>query len=477
MLVCGLALTRAPGAARADEALTLEETVRLALTVNERALKAPLRVEAAAGQLERARAGFLPTLVAGGAGTLRPTDDRNTRALAGIGTLTLNQPLLNPSAFPLYAQARHQLASERWGATEDLRQLAYDAAHAFLVVLTTERLLDTAKRRLDRARQGQQDAQARAQAQLASSNDVTLSLVETAAAARDAAQAQGSVDRAYAQLAFIVGREVKGPLATPERTTRAAESGRFDRDEVVKESLLRRADVRSAEERTLALRASADEPLYRLAPTVSITGQARLTVDPLPPDKIHDESAQLTFSWTIYDAGVRYADRKTRLAQAESQSLDERQLRRSVATEIALAVASLRAAREAYRISGEAATAARQNTTEAETLYKQGLTRALEVVDANGRRYDAEVNLETARLAMEQAYLDLRFALGLDPLEGSAGASAKVPAETPAAPAPAAPAPAAPNAAASAPAVTTGAKDTGASVPAVTTGAKKGGKP
>lgn len=410
-------LTLWPTGARAEDPLSLVEAVKLSLANNERALKAPLRVAVAEGQLARARSAFLPTLVASGTGTLRTPDDRGGRSLSGVGALTLNQPLVNPSAFPLYAQARHQLESERWGAVEDRRGVAFDTARAFLVVLTSERVLDAATRRLDRARANQQNTEARAAAQLASSNDVTRSLLETAAASRELAQAEGGVARAYLDLGFLVGRPVKGPLAAPDRTTHAAESGGIHTEEVVRSAEARRPDVRSAHERTEALRAAAKEPLYRLAPTLSATAQVRLTVDPIPPDRVHDESAQLTLSWTIYDAGVRYADRKTRAAQAESQALDERQLRRSIANDAGLAAASLRAARETYRISEEVVEAARRNTTETEILYQQGLARAIELIDANASRYDAEVSRATAKLSMEQAYLELRFALGFGPLD------------------------------------------------------------
>src|SRR5262245_36845642 len=100
--------------ARADAPLSLEEAVKLSLANNERSLSAPLRVKAAEGQLERARSAFLPTLVASASATLRPPDDGTGRAFAGASALTLNQPILNPSAYPLYAQARRQLESERW---------------------------------------------------------------------------------------------------------------------------------------------------------------------------------------------------------------------------------------------------------------------------------------------------------------------------------------------------------------------------
>lgn len=411
VLALGLLLWAAP--ARADAPITLEEAVRLALANNERALKAPLRVEAAEGQLDRARAAFLPTLSASGAGSIHPYD-KNGRMFGAQGTVQLNQPVLNLSAIPLYAQARRQLESERWGAIQDKRVLAFDTARAFFVVLTNTRLLDSAKQRFERARASQANAEARAKAALNSTNDVTLAMVDSATAAREVALAEGNLTRAYVQLGFLVGKPVAAASPDTDRTMRAAENGVFRADDVVRLAEGRRPDVRSAEERTHALRESAKEPLFRLAPTLGLSGQVKLSSDSTP---LHDESAQLTLTWNIYDAGIRYADRRNRLAQAESQALDEKQLRRSIAADVGIALATLKAARETYRISGEGVEAARRHTQETEILYQQGLARALELITANGRRYDAEVGLATARLSMAQAYLDLRLAIGLDPLE------------------------------------------------------------
>jgi outer membrane protein TolC len=436
-LVCALSFGLAlwPFAARAEDALGLDEAVNLALANNERARKAPLRVEAAEGQLERARAAFLPTLVAGGTGTMKSIADRNGRVLAGSGNLTLTQPLLNLPAIPLYAPARHTLEAERWGAVQDRRTLAFDTAHAFLLALTNEQVLVAAQDRLNRAKESQATADARAQAQLASTNDVTRAIIETTSATREVAQAQGGLTRAYLQLAFLVGRPITGNLTAPDRVNQTAEHGALRADDVVQTAQDRRADVRSAHERTEALRESAKEPLYRLAPTLGVSAQIHTTVAPVAPDPALDETLQLTLSWTIYDAGARYGDRKTRVAQAESQALDEKQLRRSIDTDVGVAQASLKAARESFRISEQAVAAAQRNTKETEILYQQGLARAIEVSDANGKRFDAEVARAEAKLAMQQAYLDLREALGLGPvgdeLEPSVAAAKAAPGPPP----------------------------------------------
>jgi outer membrane protein TolC len=416
-VVASLSITTA---AHADEPLTLDAALHLAFTRNERALKAPLRVEAAEGSLDRARTAFLPTLVGQGVGAWSSISDaKSGRNLSGNASLTVNQPILAPSAFPLYDQAKHNLRAERWGAVEDLRILGFDTTSAFITALTAETLLTAAERRLERAKGDRDDAAARAGAGLASSNDVTRGSVAVSTAESQVVTARGNVQRAYLQLAYLVGQPVSGPLVSPDRTTQGAKQGQWNFDDVVKRAQERRPDVKQAAEHTEALHDFAREPNYRLAPTLGISASIRQIIDPLPTDKATSESAQLTLTWTIYDAGVRYADRRTRLAQAESGSLDERQLRRSVATDISVALVQLRTARESFRVAEEAVTNAQKGLDETSILYKQGLARAIELTDANASRYDAEVSRASAKLSMEQAYLNLRYALGLGPVDDS----------------------------------------------------------
>lgn len=416
--------------------MSLEEAVRLSLANNERALKAPLRVEVAEGGLDRARTAFLPTLAAVGTGQVsRPRDATSatagsaaSRIWAANGALTLNQPIFALGNFPLYSQAKHNLESEKWGAAQDKRLLAFDTARAFLVVLSSERLLAVAKDKLERARATQKDADARAKSQLGSTNDVTLAQVDMASAAGAVAVADGTLQRSYVSLAFLVGKAVTGPLAPPDRTMRAAESAPFRAEDAAKLAEDRRPDVRSAVEHTISLRESAKEPLYRLAPTLALQGRIQLNVDPTPDLRLYEGSASLTLTWNIYDAGVRYADRRVRDAQAQSSYLDEKALRRSIATDVALALASLKASRDAYKVAADGVEAAKRHVSEVGILYKQGLAKGLDQVDANGRLADAETNLENTRLSMEQAYLDLRLAVGLDPLEDDNAPPASPPA-------------------------------------------------
>lgn len=421
-----LAGTVAPREAFAQEQtdLRLEDAVRAALTNNERAQKAPLRVETAEGQADRARSAFFPTLTATGSEQIRATEDRTGRSTTTTGTLTLGVPILNPSAFPLYAQARHQRESERWGSQQDKRQLAFDTAKAFITAIAAERVLEAATKRVERAKANVDNAEARAAAQLASTNDATRAKLDFATAQSQIATAGGNAAKARLTLEFLMGRKSGGKLAPPERTTRAAEAIEGAAQPQIVAAVDRRPDVQAAHERSEALRLSATEPNYRLIPTFGASGQMRFLPDPQPTEKAVDQTVTLTLTWNIFDNGSRYGDLRTRRSQRDSQQLDEKLLRRSVETDVNLALASLHAARESFKIAEEAVVSAQKLIEETEILYRQGLARALEVTDANAKRFDAEVTRASAKLAMEQAYLELRFALGYGPLdEDPAGAS------------------------------------------------------
>jgi len=101
----------------------------------------------------------------------------------------------------------------------------------------------------------------------------------------------------------------------------------------------------------------------------------RLVPQPLPNEKTVDETVSLNLNWQLFDAGLRYADRRQRLAQLQSARLDEKLLKRSIQNDVDQALVALRAARENYRSALSAATASQKNTEETNVLYQQGLAR------------------------------------------------------------------------------------------------------
>lgn len=417
-----LGLLVAPNPARAEgQSLTIDDAIRFALTRNERAKVADIQVEIADAAVERARSGFLPVVTMNGTGTQRAYEvTRNgvttTPYNSGTSTLLVNQPILNVTAFPLYRQAQRLLDAQRFQSAEDKRTLAYDAARAFIAVLSEQQVLQAAMRRVDLAKAGMDNSQARVEAQLNGTNDLTRAQLEVATAEREVESDRGFLQRAMIQLGFVLNAKIAGELAAPSATLRAAEQGIVNVDSLVAIALPRRMDVVASQHRLVAAHHFASEPMLRLVPVVGVQGQVRAVTVTDPALRWDDETIGLTLTWTLYDAGIRYADKRSRQGLASIAELDLQGLKRRVDTDVRLAVASLQSAQASFRVAGTAVEASKKSVEETAILYRQGLARAIEVTDASGARFVAEVNYAVAQFGMAQAYLDVRFAMGLDPM-------------------------------------------------------------
>jgi len=76
---------------------------------------------------------------------------------------------------------------------------------------------------------------------------------------------------------------------------------------------------------------------------------------------------------------------------------------------------SLANQRAALKQAAVAHEVAKRNAVETAELYRQGLSTALQVADANVRLFEAEVTLVRERYGLGISYLNLEAALGLDP--------------------------------------------------------------
>jgi outer membrane protein TolC len=415
----GMAVLVPSGAAAQETgstALTLDQAVQLTLSRNERARISDLNVVVANAAVQKAFTAFLPlvTLTGQDAQTSYPSTKTLPNNI-GTSAVTVNQPLLIASSFPLYAQAKNLASAQRYQNVDDRRLLGYTAATAFFTVLDAQEVVQAAQRQFDNAKSNLSDTQARAQAQLSSSNDVTKAQADLASAQHELENDKGSLDNSFVQLAFTINAPMPSSLTPPAPTLTAAEKPAGGADTLVRFAVDHRPDVAVAKYDAVAARDFASEPLLRLVPVLALQGQAAATTNPSAPNW-NEETLQGTLTWTIFDQGARYADKRSRDAQQEIADQTLLMLVRSVDAQVRSAVVLLVAAQAAYRAASDGVKYAQQNVDETAILYRQGLATALELVDANDSRFTAESNFASAQFAMAQAYLGLRQALGLDAL-------------------------------------------------------------
>jgi outer membrane protein TolC len=405
----------------AGEPLTLERAVALATERNETALAAQRRAEAAGARVARARAFFFPELTVSGTYTrrlhesVRDGEVVQTRNALGA-TATARMALFDARGFPLYRAARLEGEAADLDAREARRLVGFEAADAFLTTLGNQQVFEAARRRLEFARQSLLDARARAEVGLASTNDVTRAELEVSNAEVQLASARGSADTSRIELGFLLVSSVQGPLALPETLLAQAVGSTDQPAGLAQEAEARRLDVLSARLRVQAQEANAREPLARLFPSLGLTGQYRATNEPGFAGRTGDGFLALDLTWNLFDGGERYAERRERVALAQALELEATARTRRVGVDIQRAQVQLTNAQAALKQSELAASQARRNAEETGILYRQGLSTALAVADASLRLFEAEVAVAQARYTLGVALLELRAALGLDPL-------------------------------------------------------------
>jgi outer membrane protein TolC len=410
--------------------VTLTRVVSLAGERNERARVADAQAEAAGGRLQRARSFFFPELLLTGSYTRRLNE---TVRQVGSGTVTISRhdalaatatlavPILDPRLFPLYRQAKLENQSAKLQAAEDKRLLGYEAADAFLMVLSQQQVFDAATRRLEFARTTLKDARARVAAGLVSSNDATRAELEAATSERELTTANATSQTARLQLGYLVDQELmQATLATPDGLLSEAARQSAAVDQIVATGLKRRLDLQAGQASVLALRAAAQEPALRALPAIAGVAQYRVTNEQGFAGRTGDGFAGLTATWPLFDGGERYGERNERQALARAGAAEQDARVRAVALDVRRALVTLQNAQATQKVADAAADIARRNVQEAAELYRQGLVRQLEVADANLRLFEAEVALARERYALALAYLDLRAAAGEDP-PGAAG--------------------------------------------------------
>jgi hypothetical protein len=206
-----------------------------------------------------------------------------------------------------------------------------------------------------------------------------------------------------------------GALQPPEGSLGPAT---LDPARLTEPAAAQRPDLAAARANALAADALALEPKLRFLPTRGLSGQFRLADSTIAGDRSWDTTIVLDLSWTIWDAGIRAAAAEAKRAAFDTATLQVRALRRKVGADIRNGVAALLAARDALTAAAEGVAAARLSADETDVLYKQGLAKAIELLDANLSRFTAELGLAAAQLGLRSAELDLRAALGLLPLDG-----------------------------------------------------------
>jgi outer membrane protein TolC len=420
------ALLWAPARAFAQEqALTLEEAIRIALAANEASLSADQDLVQADAALTRARAYFLPAINISGNYTRRPFETvRNVGGIQAViqsynalsGSANLSMILFDSHSIPTLRQAKFNRMAELFGIAGAKRSLAFEVGNAFLSTLGVDQVLEASRSRLELAQQTLTAAKARFEAGLVSGNDVTRAELEYATAEQGLIQAQGQVETTYLELGYLLNSPPPSRLVSPDLLLKATDSAIPPVEQLIGDAAARRPDVQELRWRSQSLHALKLEPLLKWLPSFTLTGRYTYTNEAGLTGRNFNWNVGVSMGWSIFDGFGRNADYSDRKAAAIQSDLSLQAALRRVERDIRDALISLESQRATLKLAQAAYDVAQKNARETAELYRQGLSSALEVADANYSLFDANVSLVRARYGLGTAYLTFEAALGLDPL-------------------------------------------------------------
>jgi len=410
------------------QVLTLEMAVQRATEETQRSKLTREQELIAQAATTKARAFFFPTLSTTATYTRRAFE--TVRDIGGqratiqaknalSSTANLRWTLLELRGIPLYRAACSARDAGQLEALNQRRLNGMEAADAFLQTLTAQAVEEAARHRIALAEKNLRDATSLHEAGLTSLNDVTRAKLEKANAKTHLENAVGATLTTKLRLATLLDLEWGSDyqLLTPEDFLHHAENQKpLTEQPSAGDVLAKRLDFLALEKKAAAAKFFAQEPWMRLLPSLSLIGQGRLTNETGLANRNWDGSLSLELGWVLFDGGLRYGEWHERRAQANIAFIQAELQRRQIRADLQIALQNMRIAQTTLHQAKATLELADQNIRETTTLYQQGLTTALQLLDASVQKFEADVNFATQRYALGLALLNLHSIAGMDAL-------------------------------------------------------------
>jgi len=403
----------AVAAVNAQETLSLDDALRLALQNNGLARAALAETDAADARLAAARANLYPSIdlsssttrtrIEGG-GAIADTTQRQN----GFG---LEWLLLDNGQRELRIRQSSRTAEATRQSTRDtVRRVLFQTARAYYEVLRRKELLQVADTAVRRAETLLEVAKAQAEVGAAPQKDVLQAEADLANARVQQIQARNALRLAETDLKRLIGWEAQKPL--PDLTAPDAPptpDPALSVEQLWQRARLQRPDLRDAELRLqisrLGLDAARLNSLLRLQ--ISVRGFREYD-----PNSRTQGSISIVASYPLLDGGLTRANLREAEASLQSAQFRLQQAERDAHAEVESALLSLREASERLEASKIAVAAAQRNFDAAQESLREGVGTIVEVLTAQLALITAETNLVQATYDAAVAELQLRLATG-----------------------------------------------------------------
>lgn len=424
-----LALARATAAAQpagAQETVTLERAVELAMQQQPQLRAQRASAEAALGRVDLARTARRPTVslsasLSAGSGRIS-CDEGGLNCTGGFLDPTATTGLGARADWLLYdfGQTRvniraAELSAEAAAAAIDtgVLDVRTNVEVAYLEAVARQRLVRVAETTLKSEEVHLDQARRFVAAQAKDPIEVAQAQARAANARSSLAQAQSALAIALANLRAAIGWLDADRSPVPdERWPVPPEQAPPDLGTLVQASRRHRPELVQLDKQIAAAEANLQAAHYQRRPTLSATASTQWGPDSSDWTPEPTWSAGLTLSWQLFDGGRAKADQRIARANVTGAEAQRDALLVGLTSQLELARSQIAANRVNVQASGEAVTAARAQLRLAEARYTQGLGSQIELADAQTAVTTAEGNLVQAQWQLAEAWTQLRRAIG-----------------------------------------------------------------
>ncbi|MEE8637752.1 MAG: TolC family protein [Candidatus Margulisiibacteriota bacterium] len=422
-LACLLVLCLLVGVSSAQEKLTLDRSIRIALDQSPVMHKIKAEIEAAEGAAGQAVADFLPQLTLKGslgkyysepmtvqitfAGTPQAfeygTDEQaNTTSYSA----SLTQPIFKGGKlWKSLAMADKGLEA----AKEELRKIAqevkFNVISSYYGVLKTIKLVELSKQSVNMAKSHLDRVNSLFKVGMSTRADILRGEVQVAQAEIGLTKAKQGLEIAKNHFNNTLGIDLDAPVELLEIEYDDREIPVYDYKDLLKVAYEDRPDWKQY---VLARKVSEDEiglASSGLWPEISLVGNYDVgsTKYSTYQSDTKNWTALLSGTWDIFDGTATWYKIKESKAKLEAQKANEISVKRAIALEVKDANFAVQSSKENVEGAEKTQELAKENSDIAELRYDSGVGTNLEVIDA-------QVALTQARTDHLQAQHDLQIA-------------------------------------------------------------------
>jgi outer membrane protein len=433
----------APASGRAEElaenaALTLEEAVALALERNQQVLIARAQSDVLKGRYREVRAQALPTLTLGSS-ALRwrdpsflnsssfdkiPAEFRDALQVIPANlfdyNVSVSQPLYTSgkvgTALKLASLETEGVGVDRARVEQDIR---LRVIRAFYDLILAERLLEVSRAAVEQRQKHLEMARTRYAAGVATEVDVLRSQVSVANAQPEVIRSENSVRHTRSVLNNLLVRPVDYPTVALGELTFVPRP-KEDAQQIMRQAVIHRPELQRL--RINELEAESQKKLANAENRLRVDFNGQYGFSARQPSNLWNHNFSrwmftLSVALPIFDGGRRSGLFQQAVAQHKVAQLARSEQENAVRLEVQTALDELERAEKTVE-------AARLNVREAERVlamtqdnYRYGAATTLDVLDAQAALTAARWNLLQGLHDHTLARAQLRWVMGVDPLE------------------------------------------------------------